>query len=480
MKRTPLPDTSPTPIGLSLSSAKEGKPKEVAKETAETDLGHGPGALAPISVPSILLENDEPSYKLETGSGHKHGFVEKTAETQSHTTLPETYGTGRLMLTARDPRCLYAHWDLTFEQQKHYRDLSENHRLQLRVYRNVIGGPLVAEEVVHPESSHSFVVLEPSAAKYVAELGYYPQGGAWTAVTGSDSITPPLEAIPDKQPIEFATLNFARAGSFVTAAPQISFAMEANEPVAAAGPPATHVVPEFPLPRSWRSSPAPALARKYEPESLPPVLEEASSYRRSDPARLEMLQALIDAEIIDVPHWMSPAPVPGPAWTEEQKRQLEQLGGWTDFHRRQLGSQEIEELIRVGALPQELDLGAQSAQEKSISSGLLAGAPPVERRDFWFSVNAELVIYGATEPDAAVTIGGRRIQLRPDGTFSYRFSLPDGSYELPLAARSPQGDERRAELSFYRGTRYGGEVRALLRNPELKPPVVENLDSSIG
>jgi hypothetical protein len=384
------------------------------------------------------------------------------------------------MLTARDPRCLYAHWDLSFEQQKHYRDLSENHRLQLRVYRNVVGGPLVAEEVVHPESSHSFVVLEASADKYVAELGYYPQGGAWTAVAGSDSITIPSESTADKQPIEFATLNFATAGSFATAAPQISFATEAAEPVSAPEPPATHLAPEFPLPRSWRSSAAPDLAKNYEPESLPPALEEASSFSPGDPARPEMIQALIDAELIDSPQWMSPAPVPGREWTEEQKRQLEQLGGWTDFHRRQLGSQEIEELIRAGAFPQELELEIQSGQEKSISSEILAGAPPVERRDFWFSVNAELVIYGATEPNAAVTIGGRRIQLRPDGTFSYRFSLPDGSYELPLAARSPRGDERRAELNFYRGTRYGGHVRLLLRNPELKPPAVENLDSSIG
>jgi uncharacterized protein len=476
MKRTPLPDTSPTPIGLSLSSTNEGKPKEVTKDTTETNLGHGAGALAPISVPPILLESDEPSYKLETGSSQKHGFVEKTSETQSQSAaLPETYGTGRLMLTARDPRCLYAHWDLTFEQQKHYRDLSENHRLQLRVYRNVVGGPLVAEEVVHPESSHSFVVLEPSAGKYVAELGYYPQGGAWTAVAGSDSIATPLEVIPDKQPIQFATLNFAPAGSFEAAAPQITIPRESNQPGSAPAPPATHLAPEFPLPRSWRSSAAPDLAKRYEPESLLPVLEEAS-YSPDDPARLEMIQALMDAEIIDAPQWMSPAPGPGQEWTEEQKRELEELGGWTYIHRRQLGSQEIEELIRAVALPQEIELEAQSAPERSVSSGMLSGAPPIERRDFWFSVNAELVIYGATEPDAAVTIGGRRVRLRPDGTFSYRFSLPDGSYELPLAARSAQGDERRAELSFYRGTRYGGEVQALVRNFELKPPAAENLD----
>ena len=43
------------------------------------------------------------------------------------------------------------------------------------------------------------------------------------------------------------------------------------------------------------------------------------------------------------------------------------------------------------------------------------------RKGFWFNVNAELIIYGATEPDAQVTIGGRVIKLRPDGTLQLSF-----------------------------------------------------------
>ena len=35
-----------------------------------------------------------------------------------------------------------------------------------------------------------------------------------------------------------------------------------------------------------------------------------------------------------------------------------------------------------------------------------------KQKGFWFNVNAELIIYGATEPDAQVTIGGRVIKLR--------------------------------------------------------------------
>jgi hypothetical protein len=94
-----------------------------------------------------------------------------------------------------------------------------------------------------------------------------------------------------------------------------------------------------------------------------------------------------------------------------------------------------------------------------------------ERKGFWFNVNAELVIYGATEPSAQVTLGGRPIRLRPDGTFSFRFALPDGQYELPAVAVSEDGtDRRQAELAFSRSTVYSGEVGAHPQDRQLKPP----------
>jgi hypothetical protein len=54
----------------------------------------------------------------------------------------------------------------------------------------------------------------------------------------------------------------------------------------------------------------------------------------------------------------------------------------------------------------------------------------------WFWVNAELIVYGATEPDASVTFQGKPIELRPDGTFSMRFALPDGVQVMPIRATS--------------------------------------------
>ena len=67
------------------------------------------------------------------------------------------------------------------------------------------------------------------------------------------------------------------------------------------------------------------------------------------------------------------------------------------------------------------------------------------QRGFWLNVNAELIVYGATEPDALVTIGGQPIQLRPDGI-----------HGLAVAAASVRGEHRQARLEFRRTTTYEG------------------------
>jgi hypothetical protein len=63
----------------------------------------------------------------------------------------------------------------------------------------------------------------------------------------------------------------------------------------------------------------------------------------------------------------------------------------------------------------------------------------VTDRGFWLAVQTELVVSGATEPDAKVTIQGISIPLRPDGTFTVRFELPDGEQIVPVIAVSKDG-----------------------------------------
>jgi hypothetical protein len=166
-------------------------------------------------------------------------------------------------------------------------------------------------------------------------------------------------------------------------------------------------------------------------------------------------------------------------WTPAQQQALASIITMDAVRRVWIGSLEITELLRrqMGEQISSISaaqLGLPSSISISSISSPFGGAE--RRKGFWFNVNAELIIYGATEPDASVTIGGRKIKLRPDGTFSFRFILPDGNYNLPAVAVSADGDDARcADLSFSRATEYRGEVGAHPQDPTMRPPKVENV-----
>jgi hypothetical protein len=84
------------------------------------------------------------------------------------------------------------------------------------------------------------------------------------------------------------------------------------------------------------------------------------------------------------------------------------------------------------------------------SGGFVAG----KGRRFWFQIDAELIVYGATEPNARVTLQGEPVKLRPDGTFTMRFSLPDSRQIIPAVATSPDGvEDRTIVLAVERNTK---------------------------
>jgi hypothetical protein len=62
---------------------------------------------------------------------------------------------------------------------------------------------------------------------------------------------------------------------------------------------------------------------------------------------------------------------------------------------------------------------------------------------FWFRVDAELVIHGATDPKASVTIQGQPVTVRKDGTFSLRAALPEGTQTMTIDVTSPDGRQTR-------------------------------------
>jgi len=82
-----------------------------------------------------------------------------------------------------------------------------------------------------------------------------------------------------------------------------------------------------------------------------------------------------------------------------------------------------------------------------ITSGMVSSpgmnVPKEQAREFFLEVATELILYGRTKPDAQVTVEGKPVKLRQDGTFTLRYHLPNGHYALPVKATSGDGIESR-------------------------------------
>lgn len=404
-----------------ISAAAAEKPAPAAKTQAAAAKTKRPARATKLKVPPILLEGDATPAPVVSGPGQRYALGPTPPAAHlppAESELPEAYGTKQLFLTARDPHWLYAHWDLTREQLKKYNGLSIDGHLVLRIFRGAIESEALSEIHVHPESRNWFVPVPQAGAKYLSVLGYYDAGRRWVSLASSGATLTPPDSLSDDNTQRFATIPF-----------DISY------------------------------------------EQLLAIIKSAL---REHVPLVEAIQQLRAQG-----HKGLPAPEDiREEWTSAQEKALAQIVSMDQVRRIWVGSLEITELVRRQLEREISSLGVSSFGLQSSWSGAWSSVSSPfggmgRQRGFWFNVNAELIIYGATEPDATVTIGDRTIKLRPDGTFSFRFALPDGKYSLPAAAHSADGEETRsAHLQFSRSTDYVGDVGAHPQDKRLKPPLV--------
>lgn len=426
-------------------------------------------------IPAILLEPDHvPSEDLTiTGPGARFELAQEPHAPAPTAPvipieLPESYGTEQIFLAARDPYWLLASWDLDARQRDLYNHRSATGTLAIRLRRDHGEGPIHLEVHTRTDSRDWFLHAGSPDTTFVAELGYHEKNsGNWKRISISKPATTPRDRAVSTSPAP------------PTIASDPSPLMPAPVPVRAADPsptpppqPPTHEEIVF----VQATSGADATLGRPETDWTPSARFSASTEEK--PAQAP------------VPTYTHPASTP--RWSATQAKALDELIS-LELKKSQFGSLEIEEVLRRRVTrmqesesvetnaPSSLAL-VESGGEEFLARALglaRAGGPssieaaPVaaKGKGFWFKVNAELIVYGSTEPDAQVTIGGRPVRLREDGSFSFRFALPDGSYALPVLAISRDGEDgRAAELSFFRGTRYSGEVQAHPQDHSLKTP----------
>lgn len=459
----------PPPIESKAAAKIPAKPVPVestaaTRSVANAALRPGGRKLPPqVKIPPILLEGDATPPVRSSGPGARYALtaperITPVAPLNILSELPESYGTGRLLATARDPHWLYIAWDIEREEQLRLNATSREGHLLLRVAAPDRPALEIANVSVHPESRNWFVHVPEAATRYEAALGYYSVEGHWIEVSRSRSTFTPPEAPVEELAAEFVTLPptvtyreieqavqhvLAESAPLVAAITKAAEYMNDDAAIAPSAPaPRFATTPDEPSPRFTE--------HRGQISPLPKVTIPSQSAARHE----ERL-----------------------GWSPQQAAEIAKLVTLDSFRRVWAGSIEITELVRRKLLEITGSLAAAELSRReqilpAISSfGHAVESAPVGSRQFWFNVNAELIVYGATEANAKVSIAGRKVKLRPDGTFSFRFSLPDGRYELPLLAVSRDGEEsREARLRFSRASEYERGAGVHPQDMNLRPP----------
>jgi hypothetical protein len=359
-------------------------------------------------------------HKFDTGSTVQES-VAGTPAYEDLGELPGSYYEDTLFLVARDPRWLFSYWD--FNWSKYPASAFRGGVKQFFLKVTTSGGDDAALVEINPDARNWYVSVNNPETAYFAEIGFFDKTGSWHEIVRSGMAVTPADALSEESSADFATvpahLTFERLLDMVK-------------------------------------------AKMLEGETLIEALA-----RIAGEGRIEFRGGK------------------APTWTDEQKRLLAALLGDTLIDRLGMGSEEIDQLLRK-QLQQRLHSESASGLSgavfetlgpttTSLFSGIGASwsAQPFSvrrERGFFMHVNAEIIFYGGTHPDATVWVDGQEIKLAPDGSFRYHFTLPDGDFAIPIVAQSPDKVEKRsATLSFVRGTSRVGEVNATGQPGELKP-----------
>ena len=151
----------------------------------------------------------------------------------------------------------------------------------------------------------------------------------------------------------------------------------------------------------------------------------------------------------------APAPVAPPEPSDSGLHERLYQSATVHFRgRRRVGSEEFQE-GRDSASDSDLyglsDSGVGLWASGRNESGLGGVAP--RQRSFWLVADAELIVYGATDPSARLTIGGEDVPLSTDGTFRIQVPFRDGDQVYAIEATAADGEQKRnITLNFQRRT----------------------------
>ncbi len=334
--------------------------------------------------------------------------------------LPRSYGEERIFVVAQEPHWLFCYWDYALTK-------GVEGTIFLRHGREGADRP-EAEVPVPSETNSWYLAVRETDADYYVELGHY-NGGHWKALARSGTVLTPRDTMTGFGEPVFANMPFH--ATFQQLVEKIRGTMREGESLAG------------------------ALARLQGRGALP--------IGRLTPAQRIALDRLLDTEIGSLTSGELSSSLGSPgaslfsggfapsSWASAP-------GGSSEGFLAALGISGASWQSAPGSWSSAALSGR--AASSSWSSSWHGG------REFFMHLNAEVIFYGGTHPHAKVTVDGKEIMICPDGTFRYHFVLPDGAFEIPVVATSPDGAEtRRGVLRFERSTTREGDIASTTQPP---------------
>jgi hypothetical protein len=309
--------------------------------------------------------------------------------------LPAGYGESRIVLLPRDPQWAYTYWDVSNEHKEELRRQG-GQQLALRIYDVTdinleYQSPHSIQEYPSDELAREWYLPVPvSDRDYVIDIGYRCADGRWLVLARSAPVHVPPVYPSDWIEDVFITVNFEED-----------------------------------------------LQGKTFYELVPPTKKVASAATSNGNGNGN-----------------------GNATGNAIYDQIFGLAGSVFGSMQQVPSSVTpEQAISSYVFPSGVGMWAVPTMSGLTMSGVgmsgagFSGDVPMRPRKFWLIADAELIVYGATEPDATVTIGGRPIKLNPDGTFRFQMSFQDGLIDYPILAVAADGEQTRSiHMKFNRET----------------------------
>ncbi|HEY9710198.1 MAG TPA: DUF4912 domain-containing protein [Oculatellaceae cyanobacterium] len=332
--------------------------------------------------------------KFELGQDDRTGGTLASVD-EGLADLPEGYGESRVVLMPRDPQWAYAYWDIPNDHKEDLRRQG-GQQLALRIYD-------VTDISLEYQSPHSiqeypcdelarewYLPMPVSDRDYVVDIGYRCADGRWLVLARSAPVRVPPVYPSDWIEDQFITVNWEEDLRGKT----VYKLVPPSQKIAAVGGVAAG--------------------------TGNPIYDEIFGMAKS--AEAQRVAGSLYGSMQQVP-----------------------------VHEQAISSYVFPSGVGMWAVPTTSGLTMSGVGMSGV--GFSASAVPMRPRQFWLVADAELIVYGATEPDATVTIGGRPIKLNPDGTFRFQMSFQDGLIDYPIMAVAVDGEQTRSiHMKFNRET----------------------------